>query len=1376
MPIAKVQHVAKDSNQPINSQTLAGPVVAGNVLSAYCRANVALAGITPPAGFTARKTQDDGSHSLGIWDRVCVGGDSRTVTFTFSGSTLSKVVVFEFSGVAAAVTDGTSSANPGSVASVQPGPITPTGAGDAMVLGVSTLTDSGSGWSVGGSFVAVSGGQRSMCAYKIKSDAGAENPLVSWATAADAAAVMVAYKAADAGPGGGGGGGGTTLTPQPWNPWNPLTVGMEWVPRVNPAKALDNDGTAWAARFVSSVAETIDQVQLYVSAVPSTARIAVEVFERGDEPCGTMTTETFRPSADVSNTNPVVPTGALWRNAAGTTAAGTLFQSIDEATLDVADFLDAPGSAYGAELRMRFGTTAFAAGRRATQIRVKAVVASYSNQLLGFRIRNTTTGAEWQDEVAYGPGQATVTFTFPEINPWSLYPWTPTDIDGFASVYEIAIYHPTTNPQVSRVLQLWMEVDSVPENRVAVTSGIFVQGATGWGGLALKSPDGSDNWAKAAGVEYSIAARRVTDRYLPGGSASWSYFDLGDGCPHVDHHVGYWLVDAQGCYVDGTEIDFPIPAFAINLIRTDTDVSVDSQPYAVLGVADIVSDSPVSQTLVPPSGVYGRIRSRVKRFAETTEPLTAAIGSAGTATTLTVDEFDALPDATGGWKLLDLELVAGATISGSVTLRFSTTDLLGWQITYLDTMGSGDDATFGGTTSRVTMGGGDHVTRDLVATISTLPATPTAFTVELKSTGLTSPLGEVTPVDYVRLTWSASTLPADLFAAYRLERWDPVGIMWRPINRLTDITKPVFHDSEPRRGIATSYRARIERADGALSQATVEVGATPTAPERPLLMLVSNENPGLNMVVVRETAQDFSFLDAGRDQLRALFGRDGWVALREAESRFDAFATDVLVAMDAPVSEDTGVVLHKPGRSAFDQLLALSRADLSYVCVLDEMGGRWFAHLGVPNGRRSLPLYSSGLVVTELTRVPSTPNVVPAGFVPPPPPASTGPPTFRSVTNVTDTGTVTKPAGTAQHDALIAVLWADTVSSEPSATGFSLIAYRDAIATGRGVVGVFLKFATGAEGASYTFTMPGAGGSAISLMAYQPTSAVDPLLVDVGIWNPTSAGNPHDIIGNSITVDAPSTLLFLNGGHDTTPFVAPTGMASRAANFRSPTGATLVADQAVAVGATGDRIGQANDGPDLSIMIALKGGAQAGGGLPPPDPGVGPVGFIGCSVTHQSTNGYRRLDGERLWTDVHNYAGGGVIYWADPNDEHWDAFDAALAIADQPVALWFQFCSHEGDTTQATLYTASLQVLDLLAARCPNVPIYVSALNGYSPSDPEIPNAAMTAAVAQLVSEGRCYDGPHMEDILLTEDETDGAHPNDAGERRLGAVLLDFWG
>ena len=213
---------------------------------------------------------------------------------------------------------------------------------------------------------------------------------------------------------------------------------------------------------------------------------------------------------------------------------------------------------------------------------------------------------------------------------------------------------------------------------------------------------------------------------------------------------------------------------------------------------------------------------------------------------------------------------------------------------------------------------------------------------------------------------------------YEIQRMDTVDATWQTIMKTSNLTLTSFNDYEARVGILTSYRIRIVDAydfEGPWSStatATVpEPGVTIGCEGGHLLIFTSNElqDGSINLAYSSvwedgDVVEGFVFPEAQFVQLQAMYNRDFFTAFRPTERGGEQFSRTVLVQA-AAISPET--------LADFTSLRDMAWADVSYVCVRDEDGNRWFATVLVPTGKvlRDRRLYLAPVDIIEVTDTPS---------------------------------------------------------------------------------------------------------------------------------------------------------------------------------------------------------------------------------------------------------------------------------------------------------------------------------------------------------------------------------------------------------------------
>lgn len=263
--------------------------------------------------------------------------------------------------------------------------------------------------------------------------------------------------------------------------------------------------------------------------------------------------------------------------------------------------------------------------------------------------------------------------------------------------------------------------------------------------------------------------------------------------------------------------------------------------------------------------------------------------------------------------------------------------------------------------------------------LSVVPVAPSGF--------VAVAAGQTCCLDYIQLSWDmVGAVLCGSFLAHEIQRDDGDGV-WRTIARVTDPAVVAFDDHESLANTPANYRMRLVRDDGVPSDWTATATATAAMVGCVGLVFTSNEAPALEVfypdVVASRTFEFPSF-----ENTFAPLGRDYQVVFRELEDRGVTFNSKLRVrAGNMPCGsgcdDATGF-----GPAVFDPLKAIARAGLSYVCVKNEAGNRWYAFVKTPAGEWTqhgiekfggFAAYTMDVQVTEVTNVPSVPDAGVAG-------------------------------------------------------------------------------------------------------------------------------------------------------------------------------------------------------------------------------------------------------------------------------------------------------------------------------------------------------------------------------------------------------------
>jgi hypothetical protein len=152
-------------------------------------------------------------------------------------------------------------------------------------------------------------------------------------------------------------------------------------------------------------------------------------------------------------------------------------------------------------------------------------------------------------------------------------------------------------------------------------------------------------------------------------------------------------------------------------------------------------------------------------------------------------------------------------------------------------------------------------------------------------------------------------------------------------------------------------------------------GVTIECEDGHLLIFTSNEEQDGSLSLAyssvweggRTVEESFVFPEAQFVQLQAMYNRDFFIAFRPMERGGEQFSRTLLVQA-AAISPET--------LADFTSLRDMAWANVSYICVRDEDGNRWFSTVLVPSGRvlRDRRLYLAPVEVIEVTDTPSEVN------------------------------------------------------------------------------------------------------------------------------------------------------------------------------------------------------------------------------------------------------------------------------------------------------------------------------------------------------------------------------------------------------------------
>lgn len=202
---------------------------------------------------------------------------------------------------------------------------------------------------------------------------------------------------------------------------------------------------------------------------------------------------------------------------------------------------------------------------------------------------------------------------------------------------------------------------------------------------------------------------------------------------------------------------------------------------------------------------------------------------------------------------------------------------------------------------------------------------------------------------------------------------------WQTIMKGTWMATSGFNDYEARIGLLSEYRIRYVNKYGFEGPWSSTVGATIPAPgvtatslgaDDEVFAFTTNEhqdgssNLAYSPAWTDSVREDFAFPESSGQVYQTMYGRDFVTVFRPEERGGTNFTRNILVqaaAISPPTLED------------FTSLRDMAWADVSYICVRDADGNRWFANVSVPSGSvmNYRKLYMAPFNVVQVTDTPS---------------------------------------------------------------------------------------------------------------------------------------------------------------------------------------------------------------------------------------------------------------------------------------------------------------------------------------------------------------------------------------------------------------------
>lgn len=794
-----------------------------------------------------------------------------------------------------------------------------------------------------------------------------------------------------------------------FNPSAPNTIGLEWPAISEGYTVIDAATKVAAARIKSTADETIDHLILphrWSGPKSGYGRLWTDVYDMSATPVADNVTElTFTPNEDRAKSSNLRKSD--W---ASTTNLWQVINSTDDSgPPEWTDYLintNVGGVAHG---QWQFNTAGISNTYRILYVKFEVRAKGFD-----WSWQQPFVDIEWYNGTTY-LGRIGRVFP-PQDYRWRTYSYGPFYFDPYNEGAwlqpEIALLDSTSARNVGlhlhyavAVSRFTMKVGVIPENRVAV--GISPKQTVPPQGLQtnlpihFKSPLNSDNWSKQNGKTYMLVTRRLEDPFaaLPSLTVQVANLDSGRPNPH-EQGDAYSLELAD---LGGRITSYSGPqtlSYAPVLGTTGGATSVDSQPYHDLVAHSVHNGQTVRQGVAGATVQdYKRVHAFVATAAPPTAPLAftvhqlsdnAQVGGTGTLSPSDLSDASiAQPRGTIDYSGVTftiyevvVQLSSAAVLAPStdyyIQLASTTGSATPWLALALDSQASHSltgNRTYGGSAQQLYVAGSPNASADALVTISAVPSQIGGFIGSLLSRDLPNNGGsqcDPGTMHYVHLNWTSTAL-GSAFVRYEVARSVDGGQTWTTIAHITDESTSNFDDYEAPRNVASTYRVRVMRSDGATSDWTVLADSL-TPPGSPgVLLFVTNSNPALSTGYVQLGAtSEYEFLSAGETVFMRLHNRDYQAAFRPLEDRGIRWPFSVMVYVDDPLDDKDG----PPGGTgirAFDDLRAIAQADVPYVCVLTPDGETLYGTIQVPNGARTEPAqyYVASCIFTQTQDSPS---------------------------------------------------------------------------------------------------------------------------------------------------------------------------------------------------------------------------------------------------------------------------------------------------------------------------------------------------------------------------------------------------------------------
>jgi hypothetical protein len=215
------------------------------------------------------------------------------------------------------------------------------------------------------------------------------------------------------------------------------------------------------------------------------------------------------------------------------------------------------------------------------------------------------------------------------------------------------------------------------------------------------------------------------------------------------------------------------------------------------------------------------------------------------------------------------------------------------------------------------------------------------------------------------ITWTATALGGS-FGYYSVERYNELLVTsgvstpgWQRIAKVMSEATVAFDDYEGRYTVAENYRVLVYDNLGGPSVPATSVTLTKTVPANQGFVIVSNEAAAINQTV--NVRYPLTVQLPERVAVASVAGRFGQRVHRSTDQ----------------IGETASLMLNVAGVNGpelWRTLVTNLRSNLSYVCLLDPWGHRWFA--GLLPSQMDLTFFNFGDLAVNMVEVTDTPSIV----------------------------------------------------------------------------------------------------------------------------------------------------------------------------------------------------------------------------------------------------------------------------------------------------------------------------------------------------------------------------------------------------------------